>query len=116
MKTITRPLKAEEWLSEIGRRIDRLAARAGIGELADELTTWRGRLDQLHVQAALGAMEARDRVVPLLDRIEAAVREVEGLFEDFGDGEVLDEEGLSKEVRAAMATLGKEIDAAEELH
>lgn len=115
MTTHAKPIKAEEWLGEIGRRIDGLADRTGIDRFAGDVQSWKGRLEELRVQAALGSMEVRDRVAPLLARIEGAVSDVERLLDDLGQAEIVDEEGLTKEIRGAMATLAAEIESANEL-
>jgi hypothetical protein len=64
----------EERLAALGARIDELLAMRSHAELTfrlrGELDLWREWIDEARVQAALGAMEGRDRVQEAIKALE----------------------------------------------
>lgn len=62
-------------LTDLERQVEELTAKvAKLTEaLADsEVKGWQTRLDQLQLQAALGRMEVREEMAPLMERLRAA--------------------------------------------
>ena len=98
----TKRKSAEELFGSVGRKID---------ELFDPAT-----VDELQVQAALGRMEARDRMRPVLDRLVDALDEVRRDVEGFIADEVKDPLEVRRGVEDALHDLKGEIDSAPELH
>ena len=98
----TQRKSAEELLASFGRRIDELVGPAA--------------LDELQVQAALGRMEASDRLRPLLDRLADVLDEARRDIDRFIAEEVTDPLDVRDGVEAALHDLKTEIDSAPELH
>lgn len=62
-------------LEELEHRVEELQARVDklTQALADtEVSTWQTRVEQLQLQAALGRMEVRDELSPLMERLRSA--------------------------------------------
>ena len=77
-----------------------------------ELDVWRGRLDELNLQKALGTMEVRDRLTPILERASLTMDHARQALDDLSEDEF--EEGLTKSVQESLKDLRSEMAAAEE--
>ena len=84
-----------------------------IAAFREELDIWKARFDELVVQATLGRMELRDRVAPVLRRVDAELTRIRKDLEELERMEVVDEVELGYSVRKSMAGLRKDI---EEVH
>ena len=78
----------------------------------NELDVWRGRLDELNLQKALGTMEVRDRLTPILERASLTMDHARQALHDLSEDEF--EKGLTKSVQESLGDLRSEIAAAEE--
>ena len=81
-----------------------------IAVVREELDVLRARLEELVVQAALGRMELRDRLAPLLRRVDAELSRIRRDVEDLERVDVVDEEELGYTIRKSMAGLRKDIE------
>jgi hypothetical protein len=79
----------------------------------DELGIWKGRLEELNLQRALGTMEVRERVTPVLEQASIKLDQARRALRDLSDDEF--EEGLTKSVKESLVELRSEIATAEEL-
>ena len=86
-----------------------------IAALRAELDIWKARLDELVVQAALGRMELRDRVAPLLRRVDAELTRIRKDVEELEKVEVVDEEELGYSIRKSMAGLRRDIEEIDQM-
>lgn len=110
--------RIDEQVTTTRARIDRDVAvtrKDFIDALRAELDVWKARLQELDVQAALGRMEVRDRLNPVLRHIESELagikKDVEALAETDSGGE----EALTRSIERSMKSLRKEIETADEL-
>ena len=78
----------------------------------DELGIWKGRLEELNLQRALGTMEVRDRVTPVLEQASIKLDHARRALRDLSEDEF--EEGLTKSVEESLVELRSEIATAEE--
>lgn len=92
------------------------------GSLSELIESWRGRLDDLKVQADLGRMEARDRIRGDLERAEGLWTELKGRLEGLGDkaaetgGELRDDvktlvDDLRDALRSAADRIAADLDS-----
>jgi type I site-specific restriction endonuclease len=81
----------------------------------EELDVWKARLEELDVQATLARMDLRDRVAPILRRVDAKLSHIRKDVEDLAEGEIVDEEGLSLSIQESMAGLRAEIEEVDEM-
>jgi hypothetical protein len=79
----------------------------------DELGIWKSRLEELNLQRALGTMEVRERVTPVLEQASIKLDQARRALRDLSDDEF--EEGLTKSVKESLVELRSEIATAEEL-
>ena len=79
----------------------------------DELSIWKGRLEELNLQRALGTMEVRDRVTPVLEQASIELDHARRALRDLSEDEF--EDGLTKSVKESLVELRSEIATAEEL-
>jgi chromosome segregation ATPase len=117
----------DEILKEL-KRIDKqlAAARAQIDQdlattrkdfaeaVRAELEVWKKRVQELDVQAALGRMELRDRVRPVIDRIEVHLARIRRDIEKL-EADAPDEETTTASIQTSMKDLRKEIKAVDEI-
>jgi len=78
----------------------------------NELDVWRGRLDELNLQKALGTMEMRDRLTPVLERASITMDHAKRALHELSEDEF--EEGLTKSVQESLGDLRSEMAAAKE--
>lgn len=124
--------KAAGMRDDIAKELERIdgqlsAARAQVGQdlaftrddlveaLRKELDVWRARVGELNVQAALGRMEAGDRLAPLLHRVEAELSRIHRDVEALAKAEVVDEEELGYSIKKSMVGLRKDIEEVDEM-
>jgi hypothetical protein len=113
MQTTTRvSLNLEEKLRRLGRSIDEVMA--GAPDVTDP-AFWKAKADELEVQTALGRMELRDRLVPLMKRIQSELQKLSADIEQLSDTEPIHEQALSEAVQESLRTLSTEMPSAEEL-
>lgn len=115
METIEARTSAEETLRLLGRRIDTVRARIEadiIHPLRGEIAVWHLLLDEMQVQARLGAMESRDRVDALVNSLRLRIEDMKSAFEDLGTRRA--DQGMREELESQLAGLRAEIDAAPE--
>lgn len=115
MRTIETKTSAEETLRLLGRRIDTVRARIEadiIHPLRGEMAVWHLLLDEIQVQARLGAMESRDRVDPLVNRLRLRIEDMKDAIEDFGARKA--DQRMREELESQLAGLKAEIDSAPE--
>ena len=79
----------------------------------DELGIWKGRLEELNLQRALGTMEVRERVTPVLEQASIKLDQARRALRDLSEDEF--EDGLTKSVKESLVELRSEIVTAEEL-
>jgi hypothetical protein len=79
----------------------------------DELGIWKGRLEELNLQRALGTMEVRERITPVLEQASIKLDQARRALRDLSEDEF--EEGLTKSVKESLVELRSEIATAEEL-
>ena len=86
------------------------------GSLTELIDSWRGRLDDLKVQADLGRMDARDRIRGDLERAEGLWTELKGRVEELGDkaastgGDLADDlKTLVEDLRSALRSAADRI-------
>jgi hypothetical protein len=91
--------------SELATTVDayRVAAR-------EQLLVWRGRLDELRLQASLARMEIRDNVEAVLDRMEAHYDDAAHHLRAAGPSTVL--ASLRTTVRRRLGDIREGADAA----
>lgn len=80
-----------------------------------EIDVWKGRMEELEVQATLGRMEIRDHLGPMLRLIDGNLAAVKNDIEALKDADVIDEKGLARSVQESMNTLRWEWDRADEI-
>ena len=108
-------LRVEEHLSVSRAQIGQDLARTRndfAAAVENELDVWRGRLDELNLQKALGTMEVRDRLTPILERASLTMDHAKQALHDLTEDEF--EEGLTKSVQESLGDLRSEMAAAEE--
>lgn len=76
------------------------------------LDTWRGRIDELRVQADLAEMEARDELNRLLDEVERAYRAAQTHLDEAGDHTAETLDSLRRGTRQVLADLEAAVEAA----
>ena len=85
-----------------------------ITALRAELDVWKGRLEELRVQADLGRMELRDRLTIIADRLDEAIGAIRRDIREIEErGDVA--AGLEPAVGKEMRSLRREFETAEEL-
>lgn len=117
MRTIEAKTSAEQTLGLLGRRIDTVRARleANISHpLRGEIAVWHLLLDEIQVQARLGAMETRDRFDPFVDTLRLRIEDLRQAVEELGarkaDGR------MREELESQLAGLRAEIEGAPEFN
>ena len=86
-----------------------------IAAFREELDVWKARLEELVVQAALGRMELRDRLAPILRRVDAELTRIRKDLEELEKAEVVDEEELGYSIRKSMTGLRKDIEEVDKM-
>ena len=103
----------EERLAGIGRHIDQLMRKGdGVGDLdgaANELAVWKRWRDELHLQTRLGAVEARDALKPMLDKLEHAFAAIVNDLDD--PTEAIDVDELGVRVSEELGGLRRELES-----
>ena len=115
MKTMEARSSAEETLQLLGRRIDTVRARIEAGiihPLRGEMAVWHLLLDEIQVQARLGAMEARDRIDPMVNTLRLRIEDLREVLEDLGSRNM--DEAMKKELQSQLAGLKAELESAPE--
>ena len=79
----------------------------------DELGIWKGRLEELNLQRALGTMEVRERITPVLEQASIKLDQARRALRDLSEDEF--EDGLTKSVKESLVELRTEMATAEEL-
>ena len=101
------------WVSRAQIRQDFARTRDDFAAAVEnELDVWRGRLDELNLQKALGTMEVRDRLTPILKCASLTMDHAKQALHDLSEDEF--EEGLTKSVQESLGDLRSEMAAAEE--
>ena len=77
--------------------------------LQKELGVWKGRVEELDVQATLGRMELRDRLAPILRRVEAKLSRIGRDVEAMAEAQVVDEEDLGYSIMKSVTSLRRDI-------
>ncbi|MEW6470976.1 MAG: hypothetical protein AB1679_01780 [Actinomycetota bacterium] len=80
--------------------------------LQAQLDTWRGRIDELRVQADLAEMEARDELTRLLDDVERAYRAAQSHLDQAGDHTAETLETLRRGTRQILGDVEAALEAA----
>ena len=90
-----------EEISQLNRKVTRLTEMVA----ESSLDSWRGRIEQLKVQAHLGQMELRDEAESQLERVDDTWMTARHSLDDLGGkvGEAWDE--LVENLRPALANI-----------
>lgn len=81
----------------------------------EELDVWKARLEELRVQTSLGRMEVRERLEPVIERVDLSLERIRKHVDRLTNAEVVDADDLERSVREALRELRREMDAATEL-
>ena len=101
-------MDSEERIAELEAKI--LKLQASQEELFKQLSTaqrqqWQGRVDDLELQAHLGAMEVNERVQPLLDDLRSKWAEARSHFE----GAASTAGGVTDALRSSMESAVRDV-------
>ena len=99
------PETMERRLAKFGSRIDDLMAKV------EDLATWRGRLEGLHLQASLGIMELDDKLRPTIERLERSYAKARGYLDELSRDEMSWDE-IEPRLTEAMKDLKRDFDKA----
>ena len=83
-------------------------------QLEEEMTIWRGELDELKVQAHLGTMEAKDKMQPYIDQLDEKLAKAKKDWQDFGEASEGAWQELSKGLKLSFKAIQQSAEKAKE--
>ena len=83
-------------------------------QLEEEMTKWRGELEQLKVQAHLGTMEAKDKMQPYIDQLDEELAKAKSDWQDFGEASEGAWQELGKGLKLSFKAIQQSAEKAKE--